>query len=295
MNGHHFDEFAVIDWSGAKSAWQKGIAVAVCAIGEEAPTLVPPLGRHWTRFAVLDWLREQAQSKRNILISLDLSPSLPFVDESAYFPGWDDTPHDAKALWAMVDDLCEPDDHLAASSFVDHPDISRHFRQQGFCGDLFKPGAGRMRVCESKGQAAIPGINPYSCFNLVGAAQVGKSSLTGMRVLHRLSGAIPVWPFDPLPKGGPALVEIYTSIAARASGVLPIGKSKILDGAVLDQALAAFASKPHAPLARYTDHETDAILTAAWLRREATNQTLWTPPRLTPQIATTEGWTFGVS
>ena len=295
MNPHHFDEFAVIDWSGAKSEWHKGIAVAVCADGDEAPALVAPPGRHWTRQTVLDWLLQQAQAKRNMLISLDLSPSLPFVDESSYFPGWNSSPHDAKALWAIVDNLCEQDDHLAASSLLEHIEIRRHFRQQGFCGDLFKPGAGRMRVCESKGQAAIPGINPYSCFNLVGAAQVGKSSLTGMRVLHRLGGSIPVWPFDPLPHQGPALVEIYTSIAARASGVLAKGKSKILDGALLDLALAVFASKPHAPLVRYTDHETDAILTSAWLRREAANQQLWTPPRLTPKIAATEGWTFGVS
>jgi hypothetical protein len=152
-----------------------------------------------------------------------------------------------------------------------------------------------MRECEAKGQAAISGINPYSCFNLVGAAQVGKSSLTGMRVLHRLAGAIPIWPFDPVPKNGPAIVEIYTSIAARASGVLPKGKSKILDGAMLDQALAAFGSRPHAPLARYTDHATDAILTAAWLRQASKEPNLWSPDRLTAKIAATEGWTFGVS
>ena len=33
------------------------------------------------------------------------------------------------------------------------------------------------------------GCKPYSNFNLVGAAQVGKSSLSGMRMLHRLGAA----------------------------------------------------------------------------------------------------------
>ena len=53
-------------------------------------------------------------------------------------------------------------------------------------------GRGRFRVTEI--EQARMGCKPYSNFNLVGAAQVGKSSLTGMRVLHALSGAVPVWP-----------------------------------------------------------------------------------------------------
>ncbi len=290
-----FDAFAVIDWSGAKSRWQKGIAVAVCEAGTQAPALVTPPGLYWTRAAVLDWLRAQADTKRNMLISLDLSPSLPFVDRDAYFPGWDASPASAKSLWKLVDDLSAPDDHLSATSFVKHPEIRRHFRQHRDCGDLFQPGRGRMRVCEAEGQAAIAGINPYSCFNLVGAAQVGKSSLTGMRVLHQLSGQIPAWPFDDMPKSGPLIVEIYTSIAARASGVLPAGRTKILDRKTLDAALEAFGSEAHVALCDYNDHATDALLTAAWLRSATCNAALWSPELLTPEIAATEGWTFGVS
>jgi hypothetical protein len=137
------------------------------------------------------------------------------------------------------------------------------------------------------------GLSPSSCFNLVGAAQVGKSSLSGMRVLHRLAGRVPVWPFDPVPGTGPLIVEIYTSIAARAAG-LRAGRSKLRDAASLDQALAALGTRPHAPLARYDDHATDAILTAAWLRRVQCDPALWRPEALTDRIAATEGWTFGV-
>ena len=290
-----FEEFAVIDWSGAKSHWHKGIAVAVCKQGQSAPTLVQPPALHWTRQAVLDWMIVQADQRRNILISLDLSPSLPFLDKQAYFPGWGPSPSSAKALWQLIDRLCDSDDHLSATSIVQHSEIRRHFRQHRDCGDLFQPGSGRMRVCEAQGQAAIEGINPYSCFNLVGAAQVGKSSLTGMRVLNRLSSKIPVWPFDALTNDGPAIIEIYTSIAARASAVLPKGKAKILDGKMLDTALAAFGSEPHAALNHYTDHATDAILTAAWLRNAADQAPLWAPTLLTKEIAMTEGWTFGVT
>jgi hypothetical protein len=289
-----FTEFACIDWSGAKGPWQRGIAVASCNHGDTAPVLATPPEARWSRTAALAWISDQAACGRNMVIGLDLSCALPFVDSQAYFPGWDGSPRNARSLWQLVDQLCEADAHFGASAMLDHPEIARHFRQQRNCGDLFGSGRGRLRVCEADGQALIPGINPYSCFNLVGAAQVGKSSLTGMRVLHQLSGVVPVWPFDPVPDHGPVIVEIYTSIAARASMVLPKGKSKVTDAATLDAALARFGSVPHAPLGGYDDHITDAILTAAWLRSVAHNEALWRPDKMTHDVAQTEGWTFGV-
>jgi hypothetical protein len=96
-----------------------------------------------------------------------------------------------------------------------------------------------------------------------------------------------------VPERGPVVVEIYTSIAATAAG-LPRGRTKIRDGETLDRALAVLGSRPHVPLARYDDHATDAILAAAWLRAVAHDPDLWTPAALTPDLARTEGWTFGV-
>ena len=286
-----FDRFAAIDWSGAQGHRHKGITVAVCSTGTAAPALVtPPEASAWSRGDILDWLLQQHGSAT--LIGLDLSPALPFVDEGSYFPGWQDSPEDARALWAMVESTSVDDPHFAASSLLQDAEIRRHFRQHRDCGDLFPGGAGRMRACEI-GQRAM-GLSPTSCFNLVGAAQVGKSSLTGMRVLHRLAGRIPVWPFDPHPEDGPAIVEIYTTIAARAAGIRK-GLSKMRDAVALDAALAGLGSAPHLPLARYDDHATDAILTAAWLRANAHRPELWSPTAMTPHIARTEGWTFGVS
>lgn len=290
-----FRKFACIDWSGARGQWQRGIAIAICEAGSRAPELVHPPHRHWTRPAVLDWLRTQSTAADDLLVGLDLSFALPFMDANAYFPGWANSPECAKSLWQRVDQLSAEDAHLEVSRFLAQAEIARHFRQHRACGDLFGAGRGRLRVCEADGQALIDGINPYSCFNLVGAAQVGKSSLTGMRVLHRLGGSFPVWPFDPLPSSGPVIAEIYTSIAARASGVLPKGKSKIMDGETLDAALAQFGSDRHRTLAGgYTDHATDALLTAAWLRSVANDKGYWQPKKLTAAVAQTEGWTFGV-
>jgi hypothetical protein len=224
--------------------------------------------------------------------------SLPFSDCGAFFPGWADSPPDAKSLWQLVDEACADDPHLGASSFVDHAEASRYFRRHGGRegADFHTPGAthrrGRFRVTEAA-QAAM-GCKPYSNFNLVGAAQVGKSSLTGMRVLHRLGGRVPMWPVDPVPDDGPLVVEIYTALPARLAGMRK-GISKIRDAATLDTMLAAFASEPHAPLARYDDHATDAILSAAWLRADAGKAELWNPPALTPDLARTEGWTFGAA
>ncbi len=284
-----FTRFAAIDWSGQAVARPAGLALAVAEAGQSAPVPVRP-AQGWSREELGEWIA--AQADENMVIGLDLSPAFPFLDAGGYFPGWQHSPGDARALWALVEKLAAPDEHLGCNSFLADAEIARHFRQRGTLGDLHPPGRGRLRACEHGQRAA--GLSPYSCFNLVGAAQVGKSSLTGMRILHRLTGRVPVWPFDPLPPRGAVVVEIYTALAARAAGVRA-GRSKLRDAAALDAALAALESAPHEPLARYDDHTTDALITAAWLRRAANRTELWQPAGLTAQIAQTEGWTFGLA
>lgn len=283
-----FQHYAAIDWSGAAGERHKGIALAICAAGQAAPDLVRP-GHRWSRPEVLRWLTEDLPA--DTLVGMDLGISLAFADRGAFFPGWSDSPADARALWALVDRTCEDDAHLSVASFVDHADIARHFRRHGGReGDLFGGGRGRFRATELAQQAM--GCKPYSNFNLVGAAQVGKSSLSGMRLLHRLAGRLPVWPIDPLPARGSVLVEIYTTIAAMAAG-RNAGRSKIRTFAELSQALAALGSRPVPGEGAIDDHKSDALITAAWLRRHARRAELWAPEGLTSEIALTEGWTFG--
>ncbi len=209
MSGR-FQHFAAIDWSGAAGERHKGLALAICDAEGGASQFVRP-GHVWSRPEILDWLLGQMPDCT--LVGLDLGASLPFADCGAFFPGWEASPPDAKALWRMVDELCRDDPHLAASSFVDHLEASRYFRRHGgregthFHAPDADHRRGRFRVTEAA-QAAM-GCKPYSNFNLVGAAQVGKSSLTGMRVLHRLDGRLSVWPFDPHPPSGSVVVEIY--------------------------------------------------------------------------------------
>ena len=286
-----FRHYVAIDWSGAAGERHKGIAVAVA----DAAGGPPVLARHqWSREDILALLRDLPP---DTLAGLDLGLSLPLADCGAFFPGWDESPSDARSLWALVERLCAGDPHLGAQAFVDHPEASRFFRRHGgregaaFRCDDAAHGRGRFRVTEME-QAAM-GCKPYSNFNLVGAAQVGKSSLTGMRVLHALGGAVPVWPVDPLPESGSVVVEIYTTIAAMAAGRSP-GRAKMRSYEALGEALVALGSPPVPGTGALDDHATDALLAAAWLRTVAHRPELWSPAKMTPEIARTEGWTFGV-
>ena len=287
MSPARFQHFAAIDWSGAMGERQRGIAVALCSPGSVAPRLVRP-GHHWSRVEVLDWLLHDLPAE--CLVGLDLGIALAFADSGAFFPGWAESPADARALWAMIDRICADDPHLGVASFVDHPEASRHFRRHGGReGDRFGGGRGRFRVTE-RAQERM-GCRPCSNFNLVGAAQVGKSSLTGMRMLHRLAGRLPVWPIDPLPAHGGVVVEIYTGLAAIAAG-RPAGRTKLRSMAELNHALGELGSAPVPGAGAIDDHASDALLTAAWLRGAAGRRELWLPPGL-GAVAATEGWTFG--
>lgn len=284
-----------IDWSGAVGPRQKGIAVALCGANGGAPQVLRP-GSHalWSREDVLGLLLHRLPE--DTLVGLDLGISLPFADAGAFFPGWERSPADARGLWAMVDAICERDPHLSATSFVDHAEASAYFRRHGGregC-HFHLPGAvhrrGRMRVTEEA--QARAGCKPYSNFNLVGAAQVGKSSLTGMRMLHRLGGRVAVWPVDPLPPCGSVVVEIYTTLAAVAAG-RTASRAKMTSYPALAEALARLGSPPVAGTGPIDDHTADALLAAAWLRTAASRDELWQPPELTEELARTEGWTFG--
>ncbi|MBO6525797.1 hypothetical protein [Erythrobacter sp.] len=287
-----FDHFLAIDWSGAKGPVQKGIALAIAHAEGGAPVLVDP-GRGWSREDVLALLREDLPE--GTLVGLDLGIALPHADCGAYFPRRGVLLPDAPSLWALIDDICARDPNLGAQSFVDHPDFAPYFRNGSVTGPHFgcdgaKHGRGRFRVTEHA-QAAM-GCKPYSNFNLVGAAQVGKSSLTGMRMLHRLRDRLPVWPIDPLPASGSVVVEIYTSLAAMDAGRSP-SRAKMRTFEALNGALEALGSPGVGGGGSIDDHASDALLTAAWLRTAAEDPSRWNPEGLESTIARTEGWTFG--
>ncbi len=289
---NRFEHFVAIDWSGAKGPKQPGIAIAVCS-AEGGPPVLVDAGGGWSRTEVLDLLRNDLPE--NSLVGLDLGIGLPYADCDGFFPGWSETPRSAEELWALIDTISATDPNLGVNSFVEHPAIAPYYHDGVAMGSAYKcdgaaHNAGRLRVTEHAQRAM--GCKPYSNFRLVGAAQVGKSSLTGMRMLHHLRGRLPVWPIDPLPGEGSVVVEIYTALAAMA-GDRSARRSKVRSYADLNDCLTALGSPQVAGDGAIDDHSSDALLTAAWLRKVADRGELWNPPALTPQIARTEGWTFG--
>jgi hypothetical protein len=234
---------------------------------------------------VLEWLVERAAAEPT-LFGFDFSFAPPFQERGAYLPGEPDVPDDARTFWAYVDRR-SADEDLGAASFLEQ--VHRRHFYFGIA-DGTKSDFVRFRICDAALNAQ-GGRKTASAYDAIGAAQVAKASFSGMRLLHRLDGKVPIWPMERLPERGSAVVEIYTRIYIRNAG-LP-GK-KIRTGPELDQALEALGSPParigHDP----TDHETDALITAAGMRAHLGNPSAFAPPGLTAEIARTEGWTFGI-
>lgn len=282
----HFIRYAAIDWSGAKGVRHKGIAIALCDQGDAAPRLVhPPEGGLWSRSAVADWLVASA-AEAPTLFGFDFSFAPPFMARGAYLPG-EPVPVTAPAFWAYVDRICDDVD-LGAASLLETTHRPHFYfgKADGVKADFM-----HNRVCEAH-YNALGGGKPSTVYDAIGAAQVAKASFAGMRLLHRIRDHVPVWPFDSRVPEGSLVVEIYTSIAARAAG-RPKGRTKMRDLAAINDALIALDSQPYNDLPP-DDHGADAIVTAAWIRREAPRPHYWTPTSLSAKIAATEGWTFGV-
>ncbi len=149
--GPEFEHYAAIDWSGAIGPRQKGIAVAICSRGTAAPGLFR-CGHVWSRQEVCDWLLDGMPPCT--LVGLDLGASLPFIDADAFFPGWAQSPADARELWALVERICTDEPHLAAARFVDHEQAQHHFRRHGGRKGRWFEGHGRLR--ETERQGAVP-------------------------------------------------------------------------------------------------------------------------------------------
>ena len=98
---------------------------------------------------------------------------------------------------------------------------------------------------------------------------------------------------DKLPGQGSAIVEIYTRIYLRRAGLTG---TKLRTRADLNLALKGLGSAPGRLRFEPNDHQTDALVTAAGMRAlAATEPHAFAPDGLTPALARTEGWTFGIT
>jgi len=268
-----FRQFVGIDWSGAVGSRHPSVQVALCEAGTDAPRLMLPPSGVWSRCGVLDWL---GGLSGDVLVGMDAGFGFAAVPP---FTG------PARDLWAEIDAVAAGDADLGGHSFI------AHRRDSFWLGAADGPRHVRahLRVTEQVYAASKLGV-PTSNFVLLGASQVGKATLSAMRLLHRLGW--PVWPFDALPARGPVILEIYAQAFARMGGV----RGKLRHRAALDGVLAALGSRamPSDFADDFADHVGDALVTAAGLRAVAGQSRWWQPAALTTDIAATEGWTFGV-
>ena len=281
---HRFATFVAIDWSGAKGRRHKGIAIAE-ARGEAAPRLVRA-GHAWSREEVLGWLIKRAAGEPT-LFGFDFSFAPPLIERGEYLPGEPGVPTTARQFWAYVDQRAQDQD-LGAASFLEV--VHRPHFYFGIA-DGVKAQFVRFRQCDERLNAQ-GGRKTASAYDAIGAAQVAKASFAGMRLLHRLDGRVAIWPMDRLPENGSAVVEIYTRIYLRRAGLTGV---KLRTRTDLNRALKGLGSPPARLRFEPNDHQTDALVTAAGMRQLAlTEPRAFDPEGLTPEIARTEGWTFGV-
>ena len=279
-----FESFIAIDWSGAKGRRHKGIAIAE-ARGDSAPRLIRP-NYVWSRTEVLAWLLKRA-AQEPTLFGFDISFAPPIIERGEYLPGEPHVPKSARELWAYVD-AKSGDEDLGAASFLE----TAHRRHFYFgVADGAKADFVRFRVCDAH-LATQGGRKTASAYDAIGAAQVAKASFSGMRLLHRLDGKVAIWPMAPLPAGGSVVLEIHTRIFLRRAGM---SGTKLRTRAALNLALKGLGSPPARLRFEPSDHQTDALVTAAGMRALVQDRpAAFAPQGLTPEIARSEGWTFGV-
>jgi hypothetical protein len=287
-----FDTFIAMDWSGAMGRYN-GIAVAICEAGEGAPRLVEPRGsRSWTRSAIAKWLEDLLDRGGRNLIGLDFAFGFPFETEFGYLGGYAPGVNDVFKLWSLIEAHSCGDPDFGCAKFICRPEYETLF---------WKSGKRPQNWIERKRRtehacAENTGTRPDTLYKLLHSKQVGKASITGMRVLHHVrsrkaADRVAIWPFEKVRSS--AIVEIYpTMIRKIANGSI----AKLKSATELNQALRNLDSRPLARPAKQnlSDHETDALISAAGLRWIARNPKVWSNAVLRSRIVHREGWIFGV-
>lgn len=287
----NFDLFAGVDWSGAeKPVTTKSIAVAMAERGRGAPVLFPAVR---SRQAVAEWILKLALGHRRALIGMDCNFGYSSQIGTAQFGA----AYDYRDLWNAVEQASAPQGNFFSGGYWQHAEHRKYFWTEGKKPDGFvMPRRLTETVCGESGYGW-----PESPFKLIGAKQVGKGGLAGMRLAHylknRLGDAVAFWPFE-RHTGTAAIVvtEIYPRQFLRRAGH---GNAKIRTREELNKALNALQSKPYPARGECTDHDADAIVSAAGLRFLCGSGTdvpdnIANPLALDPVTASREGWIFGV-
>jgi hypothetical protein len=275
-----FDCFVGIDWSGDKNPWQKGLKVAIAYPGQAVPVLKEcPGGKSgWSRADVVKWIADEFQDKR-ALIGIDFAFGFPEVSLAG----------NVVLDWEYAEKVCETYPNFYGGAFF-RPPVWPHshlVNSRWLPKDRYS--ANHLRMTDIVAMETT-GARPQSIFNAVGPAQVGPSSISGMRALRSLrqncGNRIAIWPFDEVGQSGSVIVEIFPRYYP-----LSKGKSARLAGrSELNAALAAFESEGVRRGPKSED-EGDALLAAAALRVLSSEDALFRRPN---RAIRSQGWIFGV-
>jgi hypothetical protein len=186
-----------IDWSGRAGPDQR----RALWLAEAADGALVRLQGGRTRAELVELLIAEAARDPDLIVGVDFAFSLPawYLRERQLTPG---------RLWALLAEeaLTPAMRRLGLARWMHHPEPP--FWTTAEARARLAP-AQRFRRTEQ--ELRVPGVQPKSVFQLVGAGQVGRGSLRGMGALHRLAGAgFRIWPFDP--PGLPSLVEIFPRV-----------------------------------------------------------------------------------
>ncbi|MEM6811074.1 MAG: hypothetical protein AAF549_01260 [Pseudomonadota bacterium] len=283
----NFDQFIGIDWSGAKSPINtKSIAYASTSRKTNSVTLFQQIR---SRQSVCD---EILKIKGRTLIGIDCNFGYAhqIVEQQL---GKD---ADAYELWETVEAANKDHPNLFAGEFWSHPKFGKYFWTEGKMPENFQMPKRTTEIrCADNGYG-----NPESPFKLIGAKQVGKGGLAGMRLafqLKKLMGdEIAIWPFDQ--NCGSAkivMTEIYPRQFIMRAGM---GKQKIRTTSDLNKVLKFFDAKKYSDQ-EFSDHDSDAIISAAGLKFLCGNQreipeNIAHPQSMDKKAQSKEGWIFGV-
>jgi hypothetical protein len=275
-----FDCFVGIDWSGDKKPRQKGLKVAIAYRGRAAPRLEEYPGHRgrWSRTEVMRWIEDQFQEKR-ALIGLDFAFGFPAVT----------LPGNVVLDWDYAERVCESYPNFYGGAFFRPPACLHSHLVNSPWLPKHSYSANHLRTTDIVAMETT-GARPQSIFNAVGPAQVGPSSISGMRALRSLQqncgDRIAIWPFDEVRRTGSVVVEIFPRYFP-----LSKGKSARLSGLCeLNAALIAFDSD-EVEQGPKSEDEGDALLSAAALRFLSSQESLF---QLPDQTIRSQGWIFGV-
>jgi len=186
-----------IDWSGRSGADQR----RVLWLAEASDGGLVRLEDGRTRAELVDLLIAEADRDPSLIVGFDFAFSLP----AWYLQVRRLTP---RQLWELLADeaLTPAMQRYGLARWMNGPEPPFWTMSQDHA--RLRP---QQMFRRTEHDMRLPGVQPKSVFQLIGAGQVGRGSLYGMQALHRLTGAgFRVWPF-----GRPALpliVEIYPRV-----------------------------------------------------------------------------------